>query len=455
MNTIFRLLNCLNRDKITLSIGTIVLSLGVIYPWYLLPPEALKAFETNLFLTNLWRVLAALFVILSFAFTFWFNLKRAPRLIFWSGLVAVLLFPYLVTTWSPNIDFLSVAYYNQQKQVKEHVESNYSDVQAQWKQNILLKQSTPISSIFEYSIKDSRFFQISSWDKVLIEDFGYSNSFFGFIGRGWAFTAIGITIGLLAFYLGLENDKLNVFITDMSKLLPWVGIGFSILVFSLILPNITNYQTNTMFAKGEYHQTVASSQSLMSMYPPLSGDEAFLQRLAEAEFYDNASDPALIYFAKGLERYRQGDFLKAEDYFQKSLNLQPKRFLVRGYLATTILNQGVKYFNDPNNLSSHKSEAAAECFEQALRIFPGHIQALYYLMLARVVNGEFEKSASVAQQVIQSQQYSQQPNLALLGQARLHVAWDSFHNEDTTQAWNQYRQSIDSSTWNKSGEAEE
>lgn len=451
------LLRCIrwfNREKVTFLIASLALVLGAIYPWYGLPPQALETFETNLALANSARVLAAFFAIIGFAFTFCFSITRAPRLPFWSGLIAVLLFPYFITTWSPPVTFLATAYYQQNKQVSQHVESHFSDIQAQWKQNISLDESRAIKSIFNFSIKDSRFFQMSSWDQFLVEGLGYSNSVFGFIGRGWVFTVIGLVIGLSGLYLGITNDKFSVFLTDMGKFLPWVGLTFVILVFSLILPNIINHQLDTMFAKGQYHQVLATSQTLASWYPPLSGDEEFLQRMAEAGFYGNEPDPALMYFTKGLERYRMGDFRRAEDYFQQSLNIQPKRFLVRGYLATTVLNQGVNYFNDPDNPSNRMPGVAADRFEQVLRIFPYHVEALYDLMIASVVNGEFEKSALVAQQIIESQQYSQQPNLSLLGQAYVHSAWASYHKGDTTQAWKQYRQSVDRSAWKQTVEEE-
>jgi tetratricopeptide (TPR) repeat protein len=333
------------------------------------------------------------------------------------------------------------------------VESHFPDVQAQWKQNISLDVSKPITSISDFAIADSRFFQMSSWDQILIEGLGYSNSFFGFIGRGWAFTVIGLVICLTALYLGLDQEKFKSFLSDMGKFLPWVGIGLGIVVLSLIVPNIVNYQLDSLFAKGQYQQVVATSRTLASWYPPLKGDQAFLKRMGQAGFYANEPDPALINFVKGVERYGIRDFQKAEDYFQRSLAIQPKQFLVKGYLASSILNQGINYFNDRNNSSNHKPGVAADRFEEALWIFPGHIEALYDLMIARVVNGEFEKSASVGKQIIESQKYFQQPILGLLGQAYLHASWASYHDGDLTKAWKQYRQSIDSSTWKKSGEA--
>lgn len=451
-SVIFRyLLHCFNwfnREKITLLIASLALVLGAIYPWYHLPPQALETFGTNLSLVNAGRVLAAFFAFLGLAFTFLFKTSQAPRLPFWSGLIAVLLFPYFITTWSPTVTFLAADYYYQGQQVTKHVGENFPHVQAQWKQNISLDQPSPIPSISDFSIKDSRFFQISSWDQILVEGFGYGYSFFEFIGRGWGLTVCGFVISLLALYLGLEDAKFKVFLTDMGRFLPWGGLLIGILVFSMLLPNIINHQLDTMLAKGEYHQVLATSQTLASWYPPLKGDEAFLQRMAEARFYGNEpDDPALIYFANGLERYRLGDFMQAEDYFQQSLDIQPSGFLVRGYLATTILNQAVNYFND------NKPGVAANLCEKVLQIFPGHIEALYDLMLARVVNGEFEKSALAGQQLIETQKYVQQPSLGLLGQVYVHSAWASYHDGDTTEAWKQYRQSIDNSTWKKSDEA--
>jgi len=430
-----------NREKTCLSIGSLALAIGAIFPWYTLPPEALETFGTSLSLANVGRVLAASFALLGLTFTFWFSPRRAPRLTFWSGLIAVLLFPYFITTWSPTVTFLAAAYYDQGQRVSQHVEITFPQVQAQWKQNISLEQSNPITSVSNFSIKDSRFFQTSSWDQILVEGLGYNNSFFGFIGRGWLLTVVGFVVSLIALYLGVEDEKFNLFLMDMGKFLPGVGLVIGILVFSLIVPNIINYQLDTTFAKGQYHSVLASSRTLASWYPPLSGDVAFLKRMAAAGFYANEPAPSLIYFAQGLERYTRGDFLKAKDYFQRSLDIQPRGFLLRGYLAAAILNQGVNYFNN------HKPGAAADLFEEALQIFPNHIEALYDLMLARVVNGEFEQSASVAQQIIEADRYAQQPNLALRGQAYLHLSWASYHNGDMTRAWKQYPRSIDNSIW--------
>ena len=74
-------------------------------------------------------------------------------------------------------------------------------------------------------------------------------------------------------------------------------------------------------------------------------------------------------------------------------------------------------------------------------------------MLARAVNGEFEKSASAAQQIIETLKYFQKPSFALLGQTYLHSAWASYHDGNLAKTWNQYRQSIDSSAWKESNDS--
>lgn len=448
-------LNWFNREKIVLLIASLALFLGAIFPWYCLPTPTLEAFGTNLTVVNVGRVIAALFALIGFGFTFWSMPIRTPRLIWWSGLIVVLLFPYFITTWSPSVTFIAASYYNQNARVTQHIERNFSQIQASWKQQVILSNAQINKSVFDFSIGNSRFFQISSWDQFLIEGLGYSNNFLGLIGRGWAFTVVGFIFCLFAFYLSLKEQAFNSFLIDMGKFLPLISLIGVILVVSLVLPNIINHQLNTLLAKGQYHQVLATSRILASWYPPLSGDTEFLKRMAEAGFYGNQPDAALIYFAKGLERYRRGDLLQAEEYFQRSLDIQPKRFLVRGYLATTIVNQGVEYFNNRTEAKNRAPGVAADRFEQALQLFPGHIEALYDLMLARVVTGEFENSASVAQQLIETQQYFQTPNLSLLGQAYLHSSWDSYQNNDVLQAWQQYRQAIDKSAWNKSDKRSE
>ncbi len=461
------------REKLTLFVGCLLLFLGAIYPWYQLPPQSLAGFETNLVFTNIGRIFAGVCVIIGLVFTFKSRISYAPRLIFWIGLIATLNFPYFIVTFSPSVAFLASSYYEQGEYISHHINNNFSEVQAQWKQEIFLDKPEAPPSTLVMSIPDSRFFQMSSWDKVLLEGFGYKNSFFIFIGKGWSFTVFGLVISLIGLYLGVEtlpvtslqsvetpngglvllkmakvrSTWFNPFLQDMSRLLPGTFLFLAIILFSIIGINILNYNIDVQFAKGEYHQVVTTSKTLVKWYPALQGNLSFLERLAKAEFYTETDDLALINFVKGLENYRNGDFISAETYWRKSVELEPERFLFRGYLVVAMLNQGVSYLNNSNN---RKAATAADIFERVLQIFPGHVEALYDLMLAKVVNGEFQQSAAVAKQIIDEQQYFQEQKLGLLGQAYLHLAWAEYNNGDVNKTWERYRQSIDMKTWGNS-----
>jgi tetratricopeptide (TPR) repeat protein len=469
MRILCRWQHLFKREQLTLWVGVLVLFLGVIYPWYQLPPQSLKAFETNLFVTNIGRLLAALLAFIGLAFSLNFIVRRSPRLIFLMSLIFTLLFPYFIFTWSPTVAFLASSYYEQGETVSDHVDQNFPKVQAQWKQKIFLDNPELPPANLSMSIPDSRFFQLSSWDKVLLDGLGYKNSFFTFIGKGWIFTLFGLVISLIGFYLGahensivdsntrlalpkLQNSKekinnKNYFFVDIIKLVPGILVLITVILISTIGVNIINYKIDTQFAKGEYSQVVNTSKILIRLYPALQGNVSFLERLAKAEFYAEISDPPLINFVKGLEYYRNSDFSSAENYLRKSFESNPSQFLFRGYLATAILNQGVDYLNNSDN---RKPAAAADMFERVLAIFPGHMEALYDLMLARVVNGEFQKSAAVAKQIIDEQQYFQEQKIGLLGQAYLHLAWAEYQSGDVNKTWERYRQSVDMKTWGKS-----
>jgi hypothetical protein len=438
----------INRGKIVLLVGGLALFLGIKTPWYALPSETTDVYKITLNSILIpGSFLAASFLALNLISIFVKNNQnRYLRIAYWIGLIAVLLFPYWVTTWFPKIDFISTYLYEQGDSVTQHIHSNFPLVQSQWKQNIQLYQPTSIQSNFDFTIEDNRFFQISSWDRFLVEGLGYTDGFLSFIGKGWIFTLIGLIISLLAFYLLLERGKIQEFIRDFTAILPCIIVLSLTLCFSLVTPNIINFQLDLMFVKGQYHQVKSLSQQLIFWYPPLKGDQAFLQRMALAGSYSNEPDDALIAFVKGLEHLSSRDLLGAANYFRQSLNIQPDYYLARGYLAFSILREGVNYFNDVNG---KKARAAADAFEEVLQIFPGHTEALYDLMIARTVNGEFNESATVAQNIISLQRYHQLPDLALLGQAYLHLSWAAYHNGNTAQAWKYFRNSVDESSWEK------
>ncbi|NEP10371.1 MAG: hypothetical protein F6K14_09150 [Symploca sp. SIO2C1] len=464
------LLALLNRASLTRVCGSLILLGGLIYPWYQLPSLTGSSFGINFLLINLPRLIVAP-LILAFLLAIVWGGKKFARLLLWSSLLIPLLFPYFVHTWLPDVNYLTTAYYQQGRQAAAFSENHLPEVQAHWKQNIILEPVSPIRSLANLSLSDSRFFQLSAWDRIVQEGLGYKPSFLAFTLKGWELTMIGIVIALMGFYLG---DGIEALIADLKWIVPIAALLLSCLVFSIIGANIVNYHLDTWFAQGQYHHVVETSQRLQTWYPPLKTDEAFLKRLGEAQFYGDEEISPLSYFIKGLEQYRGGNLWQAQIYFQTAWELQPDFIAVRGYLASILINQGVealhqfpsirlsplsnkrrvpykRSFLDTSesleNSPAYRAAIATEFFEEALTVFPGHLTALNYLMLARAINNQWHESAQLAKEIIDIEQYFHPPHLSLLGQAYLHLTWNDYHNGDLETAWKRYRQTIDPKTW--------
>ena len=99
-----------------------------------------------------------------------------------------------------------------------------------------------------------------------------------------------------------------------------------------------------------------------------------------------------------------------------------------------------------------RASGAVEQFTTALLIFPNHVAALYNLMLAYTIGGDFEAAAKTARQHIEVQTVFQKTNVALLGQSYLHQTWADYHAGEMDTAWQRYRQSRDSKSWGETVE---
>lgn len=437
-----RWLDWCDRSKLTLLLASLFLLRGVLHPWYRLPPKVLETFRTSLVFTNLGNFLAAGLLVSFIASILYFRPSTRMRVGVWIGLIVMLLFPFWVTFWHPKIDFLATTLYGQLDDVIFHTAYKFPYVQAQWKHGITLSLVVPPSSTNKFIITDSSFFQWPSLNNLMVLGLGYNNSFFTFVGQGWGWSILGTGLGLLGIYLRIPNS-LVILMRDLKKLGLGILFGAILLGLFLMLPNGIDRYLAVKFARGDYRSVVVNSRRLLAWYPPVQGDGSFLVRLAKASFYLDRPDPALSALAQGWEYYQRKNYQKAIEHFQNALAADPDWFIARGYLANSFINAGVRQFNQRN------VAAAIENFESALAVFPDSVEALYNLMLARSINGEFEQSALVARQIIDNQAYFQLPSLALLGQAYVHSTWASYHANDLDKAWQEYEKSIDKGAWEK------
>lgn len=440
--------NWFDRVRFTYIVACAALFLGAVYPWYKIPPLAMETFGIgDLPILIVAKILASFLTGLVFYFIWqqrrFRGNRKVLRIILWIGLIMALLFPYAIMTWHPRIALIASSSYVQQFQITMDIEQKFSEVQAQWKRGYTLTRSFIPDSTFGLSISDTTFFQLPSWYLILSDGLRYSISFFTLVAHGWSMTIIGSSIALLAMYLSIIKNRFEILFKDLSLVIPWSGLIIISILISLLGLNITNYQLDVLFAKGEYQKVLEISQNIEAWYPSLKGDAYFLSRKGKASFYAKFPNQSLINFVIGLSYLDLKDFLNSELYFQKALDLQPDQFLIRAYLTNSINNQGVDDFN------IQKTSSAIQHFEESLKVMPSNLETLYNLMIATTVNGDFDKSAAIAKLIIDNQKYFQLPSLSILGQAYVHLTWNDFHDGDLNKAWNQYRKSIDPKAWGK------
>ncbi len=452
-----------------LTLGGLVLAIaGVSQPWYQLPESLLNQLETDLAAV---AVIKGTAIAAALAACVCWLLKAASlaRFLLWQGLIALLLMPYLLTTWVPNLDAITVHLDEQNQQIVRHVEHNFPVVQAQWKRNIgLLAERTAPTGI-GLKIADARFFQLSTWDYWLLEGLGYRNSCLAFLGKGWITGLVGLTAALIGRYAAVPGrDALQA---DIGWLLPQAATVLGAIFIVILTVNLLEARLDSWLLQGRYDRIAVVSQGLEQWYPPLTNDEQFQNRLAQARHYGGQSEQGDTSLAQGIEQFRRGEYDAAVSLCQQALAQQPGSFLARKYLAAALLNRGVDYFETPllpnrpsrasfpsraNFLESPKARqgpvrakpaGAIAAFEAALAVFPGHPIALYNLMLAHSINGSFPAAADAATALIDLQAYFQQPNTALLGQVYTHLAWASYHGDKFDSAWQNHRRSVNPALW--------
>jgi tetratricopeptide (TPR) repeat protein len=211
-------------------------------------------------------------------------------------------------------------------------------------------------------------------------------------------------------------------------------------VLVIVLPSFVMRQISTWQTRGQHGLALAAGRALYACYPPIRGDVFFMLQLAQSEAATHRDDPSRLAFAKGVEFWRENRLDLARRHFEQSLE-QDDHFLTRGYLSATLLRQGVLLFQQA------QPAAAAATFKRVCDVFPGHIQATYFAMVAEAANADFVASAKSAAELRELQRYFRLPGIAAIGQSHLHAAWADFRAGRFDAAWEDYRKSVDRGAW--------
>jgi tetratricopeptide (TPR) repeat protein len=431
------------------------LALGVMRPWYTLPPATLEAFHASLWAPTLMRLLPVVAAVGVLHVLCTGRRERGVRYVLWASLTACVLFPFLVTFASPAVTYMATAFDVQRDSVAYHVETHFPDVQAQWKQSIRLDPYTEIAPYLAegftlggldplqtlppgrpFNADSSAFFQAPSWDRVVVEGMSYSPGFLGCAGWGWPISAGAIIVALLAVYLVVPEGLYN----DAQRLWPWLAGSLGVVVLLIFLPTVVMRQMQVWQARGQNARASRAAHLLYACYPPVRGDAQFVTQMAEIDAELGQVDPAQLAFAKGIEHQRTGQLDLARVQFEKSLELDDN-YLTRGLLSSIYLRLGVQLYEQG------QPSAAAMMFQLVREAFPEHIQATYFEMIAQAVNANFAASAKLAGQLRDVQHYFRLPGIASMGQAYLHDAWADYRAGRVDAAWQAYQKSVDRRAW--------
>jgi tetratricopeptide (TPR) repeat protein len=447
------------RTQWLLAGACAALVIGAITPWYTLPAETLAAFGSSLWLPTIMRAIPAVAAIVVARMLF--SADRNGRLehsrkFLWACLFVILLFPCLVATFSPAVAYVASAFDQQRESVAYHIETHYPESQSQWKQSISIdpfeevRPYTPDGLTIGYidtllalpngrpfGIDNTGFFQIASWDRMLMEGLNYLPGFLASAGWGWPVAIAALVTALAAVYIA----RPAAFFWDLSKIWPWCLGGIAAVVLLILGPCFVTRQISIWQARGEHDRAATAAHLLYACYPPMQGDTSFMIQMAESDAVTNQSTPGVLQFARGVECWRADRLDMARNYFEQALAISEDNYLIRSYLSATLLRMGAQLFEQGQPL------AAASMFDEARRVFPNHLQATYCSMIAQAAHGNFPRSMQTASELRNLQKNFRQPSIAAMGQAFLHEAWADYRAGRLPEAWHAYRESVDPGIW--------
>lgn len=315
-------------------VGCLLLLQGVKHGWHQLPDRVVTAFHDSQFWVQpIPRVGVGTFMILGITWLLWQWPRIIPRVPYWSALLATLRFPCWLTTAAPSLTYLATSFNAHNLEVVRHIDKNFPEVQSQWKQNISFDQTRPTESIFAFNIENRNFFQLSAWERVVLDGFGYRNPVFALIGKGWGVTVSGLVVSLMGIYMQHRHQAIQLFHKDIKQFLPSASLLLGGIIVYLIGVNIANHKIAAERGRGHYRTVVDQSKQLSTLHPPLRGDEAFLRRWAAASVRSEQPNESLVNCVRGTDYYRIGHFLKAKSHLTAAIETKPQLFLARSYLA--------------------------------------------------------------------------------------------------------------------------
>ncbi len=281
--------------------------------------------------------------------------RRRFRVFLWAAMPIALLFPFLVATLTPAVAYVAAAFDQQRDSVAYHIETHYPEIQSQWEQSMAID---PYEEVVPYApdgltrgytdpmrtlpngrpfdIDSTTFFQLSSWDRFVMEGMNFLPGFLASVDWGWPITVASLVTALITVYLVRPVSLFR----DLKKIGLWYVAGAAGILLVLLVPCFVTRQISTWLARGDFERASVAAHLLYACYPPMQGDTDFMLQMDECDRHTNRSTPGVHPFAQGVECWRANELDLARDHFEQAVAQSKHNYLFRGYLSATLMRIG-------------------------------------------------------------------------------------------------------------------
>lgn len=217
------------------------------------------------------------------------------------------------------------------------------------------------------------------------------DSTFYFLSWGWYLTmAGGVLLVSTGLHLGIEKHNY----LPLSAILRRIGIVlFFLFLYSLglFLPcMLAEYQQlkgDNYLAQGNYEQALAGYLLAQRLNNQLFYHQTFRENLGEVYYKLGRADTPEYYIYRGTLLSKEGKTLETLATYQQALKMSPDDPVIKKYLVSLYIQQGLDYFNAGSNEYS-----AIQSWKAALEIDPRQLQAHFYMGKAYFDMGNYEQS---------------------------------------------------------------
>jgi tetratricopeptide (TPR) repeat protein len=217
------------------------------------------------------------------------------------------------------------------------------------------------------------------------------DSTFYFLSWGWYLTmAGGVLLVSTGLPVGIEKSKyvpLSVILRRMGMVLFFLFLYSLGLFLPCMLAEYEQIKGDNYLAQGNYEQALIKYFSAQRLNNQLFYHQVFRENLGEVYYKLNRADTPEYYIYRGTLLSKEGKTLETLATYQQALRMSPDDPVIKKYLVSLYIQQGLDYFNAGSNEYS-----AIQSWKAALEIDPRQLQAHFYMGKAYFDMGNYEQS---------------------------------------------------------------